>query len=38
VEFRTLNGPFASVDGLADVAGITPARLDALVPLVTTGR
>jgi DNA uptake protein ComE-like DNA-binding protein len=38
VEFRTLNGPFASVDGLADVAGITPQRLDALAPLVTAGR
>ena len=38
VEFRTLNGPFASVDGLADVAGITPARLDALAPLLTAGR
>lgn len=38
VEFRSLNGPFASVDGLADVAGITPQRLDALAPLLTTGR
>ena len=38
VEFRTLNGPFVSVDGLADVAGITPQRLDALTPLLTTGR
>lgn len=38
VEFRMLNGPFASVDGLADVAGITPQRLDALIPLLTTGR
>jgi competence protein ComEA len=38
VEFRTLNGPFASVDGLADVAGITPQRLDALAPLLTAGR
>jgi competence ComEA-like helix-hairpin-helix protein len=38
VEFRALNGPFASVDELADVAGITPQRLDALVPLLTTGR
>jgi len=38
VEFRTLNGPFASVDGLADVAGITPQRLDALMPLLSTGR
>jgi competence protein ComEA len=28
VEFRALNGPFATVDGLADVAGITPAHLD----------
>jgi competence protein ComEA len=38
VEFRTLNGPFASVDGLADVAGITPQRLDSLAPLLTAGR
>ncbi|HEY5349987.1 MAG TPA: ComEA family DNA-binding protein [Candidatus Lustribacter sp.] len=38
VEFRTLNGPFASVDGLADVAGITPRRLDALAPLLTARR
>ena len=38
VEFRTLNGPFASVDGLADVAGITPQRLDALAPSLTAGR
>jgi competence protein ComEA len=38
VEFRSLNGPFASVDGLADVAGITPQRLDALIPLLTAGR
>jgi competence protein ComEA len=37
VEFRTLNGPFASVDGLADVAGITPARLDELIPLISVG-
>jgi len=38
VEFRTLNGPFASVDGLADVAGITPERLDALTPVLTIAR
>ena len=38
IEFRALNGPFASVDGLADVAGITPQRLDALLPLLSTGR
>ena len=37
VAFRTLNGPFASVDGLADVAGITPRRLDALVSRLTAG-
>jgi competence protein ComEA len=35
VQFRTLNGPFASVDGLADVAGITPQRLDTLMPLLS---
>jgi competence protein ComEA len=38
VEFRSLNGPFASVDGLADVSGITPQRLEILTPLVTAGR
>jgi competence protein ComEA len=38
VAFRAVNGPFASVDGLADVAGITPRRLDALAPLLTAGR
>jgi competence protein ComEA len=38
VEFRTLNGPFASVDGLADVAGITPQRLDALAPMLSANR
>jgi competence protein ComEA len=37
IEFRTLNGPFVSVDGLADVAGITPQRLDTLTPLLSTG-
>lgn len=30
VQFRDANGPFASVDELADVAGITPRRLEAL--------
>jgi competence protein ComEA len=38
VEFRALNGPFASVDGLADVAGITPRSLETLTPLITVGR
>ena len=38
VDFRALNGPFASIDGLADVAGITPAHLEQLEMLVTVGR
>jgi competence protein ComEA len=38
VEFRALNGPFASVDGLADVAGITPQRLDTLAPMLSANR
>jgi competence protein ComEA len=38
VAFRDANGPFASVDGLADVAGITPSRLNALVPYLNAGR
>jgi competence protein ComEA len=38
VDFRALNGPFASVDGLADVAGVTPQRLDAILPRLTAGR
>ena len=37
VEFRTLNGPFVTVDGLADVAGITPSHLDEIEPFVTAG-
>jgi competence protein ComEA len=32
VEYRRLNGPFASVDELADVAGMTQRRIDALLP------
>lgn len=38
VAFRALNGPFASVDGLADVAGITPQRLEALLSRLTASR
>jgi competence protein ComEA len=34
VEHRTRNGPFASVDALGDVAGIGPAKLAQLLPLV----
>ena len=32
VTYRELNGPFASLDELLDVAGVTPRRLDALEP------
>ena len=37
VEFREINGRFASVDGLADVSGITPSRYDAIAPFLTVG-
>jgi competence protein ComEA len=37
VAYRRLNGPFASLDELADVAGMTPRRIDALTPYVTVG-
>ena len=35
VAYRDLHGPFASVDDLADVAGIGPSKLEALQGLVT---
>jgi competence protein ComEA len=35
VQFRELNGPFASLDELADVAGMTQRRIDAIEPFVT---
>lgn len=35
IAHRDQNGPFASVDALADVRGIGPAKLEALRPLVT---
>jgi competence protein ComEA len=31
VDYREVNGPFVSVDELADVSGMTPGRLDRLV-------
>ncbi len=34
VAFRQANGPFASVDELLDVSGITDRRLDAILPYV----
>ena len=38
VEYRRLNGPFASLDELADVAGMTQRRIDAMGAYVTVGR
>jgi competence protein ComEA len=35
VQFRETNGPFDSVDELADVAGITDRRLESLAPYLT---
>ena len=35
VEFRNVNGPFASLDELADVAGMTQRRVDAIAQFVT---
>ena len=35
ISYREQHGPFASVDDLADVRGIGPAKLDALRGLVT---
>lgn len=35
VEYRSLNGPFASVDELADVAGMTQRRVDAISQYLT---
>jgi competence protein ComEA len=37
VEYRRLNGPFASVDELADVAGMTQRRVDAMSAYVMVG-
>ena len=34
VAFRSSNGPFASVDELLDVSGITDRRLDAMLPYI----
>lgn len=36
VAYREANGPFASVDALAEVRGIGPAKIDAIRELVTT--
>jgi competence protein ComEA len=37
VAYRRLNGPFLSLDELADVAGMTQSRIDALGEYVTVG-
>lgn len=37
VEYRRLNGPFASLDELADVAGMTQRRIDAMAAYATVG-
>jgi len=34
VAFRQANGPFESAEGLADVAGITDRRLEAILPYI----
>jgi competence protein ComEA len=35
VQFRAANGPFDSIDELADISGITDRRLEALAPYLT---
>lgn len=37
VEYRRINGPFASLDELADVAGMTQRRIDAMSAYLTVG-
>jgi len=37
VAYRELNGPFRSIDELADVAGMTQRHIDALTPYVVLG-
>lgn len=34
VRFRDANGPFVSLDELADVSGMTPRRIDAVTPFL----
>jgi competence protein ComEA len=34
IDYRSQHGPFGSVDGLSDVRGIGPAKLEQLRPLV----
>jgi len=37
IDFREFYGPFTSIDQLAEVDGISPAMVEELRPLVTTG-
>jgi len=38
IAFREANGSFASLDELADVAGVTPRLIESLTPYVTIAR
>lgn len=38
VAVRAADGPFASLDELLDVSGMTPAKLDRAAPYLTVGR
>jgi len=38
VAFRDMNGPFASLDELLDVSGVTPARVDRATPYLMLSR
>jgi len=37
VEYRTVNGPFTSIEALSDISGISPAMVQALQDHVTVG-
>jgi len=38
IAFRDANGAFASLDELADVAGMTPRRIDSITPYLIVGK
>ncbi|MDQ6930392.1 MAG: ComEA family DNA-binding protein [Candidatus Eremiobacteraeota bacterium] len=38
INYRKINGPFASVDELADVAGMTPRRMESVAPFLVVNR
>jgi len=37
IEYREINGPFTSIDGLAEIEGISASMVEELRPLVTVG-